>query len=109
VLQPGVLLATMLSVTNGEYGDLDHFDPAHYRRGRLVAQLPSKEVVSTFGHGTHACPGQRFAIVVIKLAVAEYLNRLELEPLFRHAAPPPEQMGAVARATEACRVRYRAR
>ncbi len=108
-LQPGVLLATMLSVTNGEYGDLDRFDPSHYRRGRLVAELPSKEVVSTFGHGTHACPGQRFAIAVIKLAVAGYLERLELEPLFRSAAPPPEQMGAVARAAEPCRVRYRAR
>lgn len=109
VLQPGVLLATMLSVTNGEYGDLDRFDPTHYRRGRLVAELPSKEVVSTFGHGTHACPGQRFAIMVIKLAVAEYLDRLELEPQFQRAAPPPEQMGAVARAAEPCRVRYRTR
>jgi cytochrome P450 len=108
-LQPGVLLATMLSVTNGEYADLDRFDASHYRRGRLVAQLPAKEVVSTFGHGTHACPGQRFAILVIKLAVAGYLSRLELEPLFEHAAPPPEQMGAVARAAEPCVVRYRAR
>jgi cytochrome P450 len=108
-LQPGVLLATMLSVTNAEYGDLDRFDPTHYRRGRLVAQLPAKEVVSTFGHGTHACPGQRFAIMVIKLAVAGYLNRLELEPLFEQASAPPEQMGAVARAAKPCSVRYRAR
>lgn len=107
-LQPGVLLATMLSVTNREYGDLDRFDVAHYRRGRLAAELPGKEVVSTFGHGTHACPGQRFAIAVIKLAVAGYLTRLELEPQFSEAAPPDAQMGAVARAADPCVVRFRA-
>lgn len=110
-LQPGVMLATMLSVTNGEYGTLDHFDLAHYRRGRLAPELelPTREVVSTFGHGAHACPGQRFAIAAIKLAVAGYLTRFELEPRFASAAPPPPQLGAVARAAQPCRVRYRAR
>ena len=109
-LQPGVMLATMLSVTNSEYGDLDRFDPAHYRGGRLdpEIELPTREVVSTFGHGSHACPGQRFAIAAIEIALAAYLDRLELTPQFDHAAPPAEQMGAVARAAGPCVVRYRA-
>ena len=73
----------------------------------MGAQLPAREVVSTFGHGIHACPGQRFAIATIKLAIAAYLSRLELEPLFARAEPPPEQIGAVARAAAPCEVRYR--
>jgi cytochrome P450 len=108
---PGVYVATLLSVTNSAYPTLDVFDPAHFERGRIAAAvaLPAKEVVSTFGHGRHACVGERFASSAIKIAVARHLLALELTPRFTAPAPPPGQMGAVARAAEPCVVAYRRR
>lgn len=108
-LQPGVLLATMLSVTNRDGPGLDRFDPAHYQRGRPTMPLPTREHVSTFGHGLHACPGRRFAIAAIKIAVAGYLTRLELAPRFTSVSPRPGQLGAVARAAAPCVVDFRKR
>ena len=98
-------------MTNTAHPGLEGFDPDHYQRGRLrpELELPTREVVSTFGHGIHACPGQRFAVATIKLAVAGYLGRLELTPRFGTARPPPKQIGAVARAEAPCVVDYRAR
>ncbi len=110
-LQPGVFVATMLSVNNGAFASLDRFDPAHYDGGRLAKSvtLPTPEVVSTFGHGPHACPGRRFAIAAIRVAVTELFDALELEPLFTQPAPHPTQIGAVARADRPCIVAYRAK
>jgi cytochrome P450 len=111
VLRPGAYLATLLSVTNAPAPNLDRFDPAHFERGRIAAgvALPGAEVVSTFGHGRHACVGERFATAAIKIAVARHLAAFELTPRFVDPAPPPGQMGAVARAAEACVVAYRHR
>jgi cytochrome P450 len=67
-LAPGVFLATMLSVNNASAGPgLERFDPDHYRGRRLSesVELPARELVSTFGHGRHACPAQRFSISAI--------------------------------------------
>jgi cytochrome P450 len=111
-VSPGVFIATMLSVTNSDGVGLDRFDPGHYaREGRsvLTVPIPSRETVSTFGHGKHACPGQRFALSAIRIAVLGYLDALELTPSFDSAAPRPEQIGAVARAAAPCVVRYRKR
>lgn len=110
-LQPGTYVATLLSVTNSAYPTLDTFDPAHYERGRIAdaVALPAKEVVSTFGHGRHACVGERFATAAIKIAVAHHLRALELTPRFAAPAPPPGQMGAVARAADPCVIAYRRR
>jgi cytochrome P450 len=109
-LDPGVLLATMLSVTNTTAAPtLAEFDPAHYEGRRLTVSLPTKELVSTFGHGAHACPAQRFAITAIATAVRGLVDRYELEPEFRSATPRRAQIGAVARAAEPCFVRYRVR
>jgi cytochrome P450 len=105
-LSPGLFVGTMLSVTNGEHGDLARFDAAHYERTKLVAPVPSREVVSTFGHGVHACPGQRFALSAIRTAVKAHFDALEMTPAFTAAEPRPEQIGAVARAKEPCVVRY---
>jgi len=110
-LQPGVYVATLLSVTNSAAATLDGFDPAHFERGRIADRvaLPGREVVSTFGHGRHACVGERFATAAIKIAVARHLAALDLTPRFVDPAPPPSQMGAVARAAQPCMVAYRRR
>ena len=88
---------------------LDGFDPAHYEGRRLVVSLPTKELVSTFGHGSHACPAQRFAISAIRVAVRRLLERYDFEPEFTTVEPRPEQIGAIARAAAPCVVRYRTR
>ncbi|NUP05452.1 MAG: cytochrome P450 [Polyangiaceae bacterium] len=110
-LAPGVFVATMLSVNNSAFPGLDRFDPDHYEKSRVAARvgLPTPEVVSTFGHGVHACPGQRFAVSAIRTAIAELVGGLELEPLFSSAAPKASQLGAVARSAEPCIVRFRKR
>jgi cytochrome P450 len=89
---------------------LDRFDPARWEGRRLakVVDLPARELVSTFGHGRHACPAQRFAISAIRISVRRLLERYELEPRFRTAAPRARQLGAVARAERPCPVAYRA-
>jgi cytochrome P450 len=111
LLQPGVYVATLLSVGNQASAELAEFDPDHYERGRPADRLglPTRESVSTFGHGSHACPGRRFALAAIGIAVSAYLARLELTPLFQRADPKPGQMGAVARAAEPCPLLYRRR
>jgi cytochrome P450 len=113
-LEPGAYLATMLSVTNTTAApDLSRFDPAHYAKGALTVPVARKEEVSTFGHGAHTCPGKRFALAAIRIAVRTHLARLEMTPAFSTAPgailPKPEQIGAVARASTPCVVRYRKR
>jgi cytochrome P450 len=111
-LAPGTLLATMLSVTNASAApDLERFDPEHYSGRRLAetVDLPARELVSTFGHGRHSCPAQRFAISAIRIAVRRLLERYELEAAFDVARPNPRQLGAVARAAGPCPIRYRRR
>jgi len=109
---PGVLVTTMLSANNTSAAPgLESFDPAHYEGRRLAATvaLPAKELVSTFGHGIHSCPAQRFSISAIRIAVRRLVERYVFTPRFAAASPRPRQIGAVARAAEPCRVAYRAR
>ena len=108
-LAPGVYVTTLLSVNNRAYDTLDRFDPGHYERGRLAehVRVPGKEVVSTFGHGRHACVGERFATSAMKIAVLRLLAAFELTPEFVSATAPAGQLGAVARAAAPCPVRYR--
>jgi cytochrome P450 len=111
-LAPGVMLATLLSVTNTTSAPgLDRFDPGHYEGRRLSRQveLPARELVSTFGHGRHACPAQRFSISAIRIALRRLLERYELVPRFERAEPLRRQIGAVARAAAPCPVEYRRR
>lgn len=108
-IEPGAFVATMLSVTNTSSAPgLDRYDPSHYEGRRLVSvpQLEARELVSTFGHGRHACPAQRFAISSIRIAILRLLERFELTPLFDDPQPLRRQLGAVARAQGPCRVRY---
>jgi cytochrome P450 len=107
-----VMVTTMLSVNNTSAAPgLDRFDPAHYDGRRLAASVPvaTKELVSTFGHGSHSCPAQRFAVTAIRISVRRLLEHFELTPTFERAEPRRRQLGAVARAERPCVVRYRAR
>jgi cytochrome P450 len=111
-VEPGVMLATMLSVTNASAAPgLERFDPAHYQGRRLAEHVPlaARELVSTFGHGPHSCPAQRFSISAIRIALRRLLERFELEAGFADARPLRRQLGAVARAAGRCPVAYRAR
>jgi cytochrome P450 len=111
-IAPGVLITTMLSVNNTSAAPgLEGFDPAHYEGRRLAAtvKLPAKELVSTFGHGIHSCPAQRFSISAIRIAVRRLVESYEFTPRFAAAMPRPQQVGAIARAAGPCRVAYRAR
>jgi cytochrome P450 len=111
-LAPGTFLATMLSLNNTRAAPgLEAYDPDHYEGRRLAKDVPleARELVSTFGHGRHSCPAQRFSISAIRIAVRRLLERYELEPDFSEASPRPRQLGAVARAARPCPVGYQAR
>jgi cytochrome P450 len=90
---------------------LDRFDPDHYEGRRLSSQvaLPTKEMVSTFGHGVHSCPAARFSISAIRVAARGLLDRYDLTPRFADAVPRRRQIGGVARSARPCRIRYRER
>jgi cytochrome P450 len=109
-LAPGTFVTTMLPVTNlSAAPGWDGFDAQRYRGRRLVAAdtLPARELVSTFGHGRHACPAQRFSVSAIRTALGRLLERYELTPEYANARPLRRQLGAVARPASACVVRYR--
>jgi cytochrome P450 len=111
-LAPGTLVTTMLSVTNRSAAPgLDAFDPGRWNGRRLAAadDLPARELVSTFGHGRHACPAQRFSIAAIRIAVGTLCRRFELEPGWREVRPLRQQLGGVARADRPCPLGYRVR
>ena len=111
-LDPGVLITTMLSVTNTTADPrLATFDVNHYdgRTLRLASDLPAKDLVSTFGHGSHTCPAQRFSISVIRTATRALLDRYELTPQFDQPGPLTRQIGGVARADRPTPVMYRPR
>jgi cytochrome P450 len=111
-LAPGTLLTTMLSVTNTSSAPgLDGFDPTHYEGRKLTAAvpLPTKELVSTFGHGPHSCPAARFSISAIRISIRLLLEEYDLSPRFSGATPRTRQIGGVARAAKPCWVTYRTR
>lgn len=111
-LSPGVFITTMLAVNNTSAAPgLERFDPGHFegRRMRDDVALPARELVSTFGHGRHACPAQRFSITAIRITVRRLLEHFELRPRFTTARPLRRQIGGVARADAPCVVAYRQR
>ena len=67
------------------------------------------ELVTTFGHGPHRCPAQRFSLSAIRRAVHRLVDGYELTPAFDRVRPLPLQIGGVARAADPCPVAYRAR
>jgi len=108
----GAFVTTMLSTTNTTAAaGLDRFDPDHYERRHMreIPGLATRELVSTFGHGRHSCPAQRFSISAIRIALRRIIDAYELEPGFDEAQPLRAQIGGVARADRPCPVRYRRR
>lgn len=110
-LEPGVLITTMLSVTNTTSAPgLEGFDASHYVGRRLAPQvadqLAAKELVSTFGHGSHTCPAQRFSISAIRTAVRALIDRYDLALLGDLPQPLTRQIGGVARADRPTRVSF---
>ena len=110
-LDPGVMITTMLPVNNTSAAPgLERFDPATLRRAQAGDRVPAaRELVSTFGHGRHSCPAQRFSISAIRIAVRRLVDAYDLEPRFTEVRPRPRQIGGVARAANACVVAYRRR
>lgn len=106
---PGAFIATTMAATNTTaLPGLDRFDVENYK-GRMFArndELPARELVTTFGHGRHACPAQGFSIAAMRHSIARLLEEYELEPRFANPQPLKRQIGGVARADRPCRVRY---
>lgn len=110
-VQNGVYLATMLSVTNIQTDELARFDPDHYQKNKLAKSLvvPGVHTISTFGHGKHACPAQRFSQHMCKIVVCKILDRFELRALFDNPRPSDRQMGGVSRPDTETFLRYSTR
>ena len=111
-VEPGTLIATMLSVTNQfAAAGLDRFDETNYRGATFLRarDLPAQELVTTYGHGKHTCPAHRFSTSAIRHSVGEIFRRYELSAEFDGPLPLPRQIGGVARADRPCIVRYVAR
>ena len=109
---PGVTIATMLALTNTSAAPgLDRYDPDRWdgRRLRDEAQLPTREAVTTFGHGAHRCPAQRFSLSAITRTVRRLTTDYELQARFTQVRPMPDQIGGVARAADPCPIAYRRR
>ncbi len=101
-IQPGVYITTMLSVINTQTPELDRFDPDHYQGRRIDPRLiaQGKETISTFGHGSHACPAQKFSHNMCKVLLSLLLQNFEFSSPDAPIAPSSTQMGGVARAAQ---------
>jgi cytochrome P450 len=98
----GVQLATMLPLTNSERLGID------YAPGRWSDRSLHRDVtVTTFGHGPHRCPAQRFSISAIVRTVARLLATYTMTPEFDDVVPMSTQIGGVARSAKPCVVAYR--
>ncbi len=101
-LERGVQLATMLPVTNSEHTG-STYDPSRWRDRGLHHDV----TVTTFGHGAHRCPAQRFSLSAIVRTVDRLRTTFDLTPQFETVTPLRSQIGGVARAAHPCPVRYR--
>ena len=62
--------------------------------------------VTTFGHGSHRCPAQRFSLSAIGRAVERLFATFDLQPEFDAVRAVPSQIGGVARSADPCPVAY---
>lgn len=99
-VERGVQIATMLPVTNAAIGT--DFTPARWRDRALHHDAS----VTTFGHGGHRCPAQRFSISAIVRTVDRLRSTFAMTPQFSTVTPLPFQIGGVARTAEPCPVAY---
>lgn len=100
-IQPGVYITTMLSVINTQTPELARFDPDHYRGRRIDPKLiaAGKETISTFGHGLHACPAQKFSHNMCKVLLSLLLEQFDFSTPDAMIEPNSAQMGGVSRAS----------
>jgi len=111
-LAPGTVVATFLPLTNTTAAPgLEHYDPDRWLRRRLrdEADLATRELVTTFGHGKHTCPAMPFSLAAMTRSVGRLLDHYELHPAFTTAEPLPGQIGGVARSAAPCPVGYAVR
>ena len=109
-LAPGVLITTMLSVTN----TTPRPGPRPLRPRPLrgpparasPASCPPRSWSAPSATGSHTCPAQRFSISAIRVAVYGLLDAYELTPQFTSPRPLTRQIGGVARADRPTPVRY---
>jgi cytochrome P450 len=101
-VEPGVQLATMLPLTNSERIGSD-YEPHRWRDRSLHHDVR----VTTFGHGPHRCPAQRFSVSAIVRTVGRMLSTFVMTPAFDEVVPLPTQIGGVARSAYPCVVAYR--
>lgn len=109
---PGVIVATLLPLTNTTAAPgLEGYDPGRWDRRRLRAanQMPARELVTTFGHGSHTCPAQPFSLAAMATVLRRLAEEYELEPRFTSAEPLAGQIGGVARSAAPCTVAYHRR
>ena len=111
---PGAQIATLLPLTNTTAAPgLDTYDPDRWLRRRLrdEADLPARELVTTFGHGEHTCPAQPFSLAAMCRSAERLVATYDLEPVaaFTTVTPLAVQIGGVARSQLPCEVHYRAR
>jgi cytochrome P450 len=108
-LPKGLYIATLLSITNFEEKSvksdkpLAEFWPSRYNSPEFAQNYH----ISTFGHSFHRCPGYDFSILAIKLIVCKLLLNLEMTAQFEEAEIPAGSIGAIARATKPCIVKYK--
>jgi hypothetical protein len=69
--------------------------PTPASRFPLLVPQDSKVLVSTFGHGRHACPGASFALLITKIVVIQFFLRLKMFPKFGKVFVPETQIGGV--------------
>jgi cytochrome P450 len=103
-LERGMQLATMLPLTNSERPGPDYV-PERWRDRALHHDV----TVTTFGHGPHRCPAQRFSVTAIVRTVERMSAGFEMTPEFTEVVPMPSQIGGVARSAGPCVVSYRLR
>ncbi len=110
----GAQIATLLPLTNTTAAPgLDTYDPDRWLRRRLrdEADLPARELVTTFGHGEHTCPAQPFSLAAMCRSAERLIATYDLTPVpaFTTVTPLAVQIGGVARSQLPCEVHYRAR
>jgi len=109
----GWTIATLLPLLNQSAAPgLDLWDPDRWHRHRLAdpSGLSSPMLVTAFGHGKHSCPAQPFSLAAMTAAMTYLLGRYAMTPQWtHHPRPVPAQIGGVARAADACAIRYSAK
>jgi cytochrome P450 len=103
-LERGVHLATMLPVTNCEHVG-PHYDPDRWADRSLHHDV----TITTFGHGSHRCPAQRFSVSAIVRTIDQLQKKYVMTPQFDRVTPLAGQIGGVARAAAPCVVEYHSR